>query len=131
MNKLLSFTAILGAAACLIPPLCGCGSSTPEFGSAPDEVVQLVEGIPDATRSPQAFASIFSTATPPNEMQRRQFVQYTFVARAASVSGDEAAVKVELRNRTTGDTVGEVEWTAVKEGNYWKLKDAPLPNSPQ
>lgn len=119
---------IVGTAILCLPPLCGCGSSSPEFGSPPDEVVQLVGGIRDNTRSPQTFAALFSSATPPDEMRRRQFMQYVFVARSASVSGDDASVKVELRRPADNETVGEVEWTAVKEGGVWKLKETPLPS---
>jgi hypothetical protein len=131
MKKVLSLAAILGTFACLLLPVCGCDSSKPEFGSAPDEVIQLVEGIPDGIRSPQAFAALFSSTSPPNEMQRRQFAQCMFIARSARVSGDEATAKVEVRNRATDESIGEVEWTIVKEGAHWKLKDAPLPTASQ
>lgn len=112
-------------------PLCGCGSSSPEFGSAPDEVIQLVGCIPDSTRSPQTFAAVFSSSAPPNDMQRRQFAQYVFVAKSASVSGDEATIRVEIRNPMTNDPIGQQEWTAVKEDGKWKLKTAPLPSGSQ
>jgi hypothetical protein len=113
----------------LLLPFLGCGSSAPRFGTTPDEVIQLVGCVPDAARSPQSFAAIFSSTSPPDEMKRRQLMQYVFVARSASVSGDDATVKVEVREPVDNETVGEVEWTAVKEGGAWKLKETPLPAS--
>ena len=119
--------ALVGIVAICALPMCGCGSSTPEFGSAPDEVIQLVGCIPDSARSPQTFAVLFSSTTPPDDAKRQQMMPYTYVARSAKVSGDEATVKVEVRNRSTSEPIGEMEWTAVKEGGNWKLRDTPLP----
>ncbi|MFQ3594105.1 MAG: ABC transporter substrate-binding protein, partial [Gemmataceae bacterium] len=73
---------------------------------------------------PQKFSSYFVSRT---AKKNTEYAKYMFdVKGSPSIQGDQATAQVAVR-QDNGKDKGEVQWTFVKEGNTWKIKDAPLP----
>jgi len=107
----------------------GCSGS-----SAPTEdtkrLVNLVSEVADGISTKQGVAEIFSTgaAVPQKKAEQEQYYSKRFwtTKKDIRVNGDTAAIAVHVETQT-GDPVGEVEWTAVRESGRWKLRSIPLP----
>ena len=88
------------------------------------------EAAPDAAGSERAFQAIFAPGAALDESERPRYRPYMFEMASVQVSGDTATAKVRVVDSVDERPVGEeVEWTAVREGERWKLKTAPLPKA--
>ncbi len=117
------FVGCLCVAVCTLS-ITGCGRPKP--GTPAHDAAAFVAGVADAAGTPASFNSLFAEGAAPPAAERKKFQQHNYWGKQASVSGDTATVTVEVYD-ISGTIVGEVEWTAVREGGQWKLKDAPLP----
>ena len=63
---------------------------------------------------------------PSNEALLR-YPAYHYEGKPPVQSGDSATVTVIVKDATTGEPAGEVQWSMKKINNVWKLKEAPLP----
>jgi hypothetical protein len=104
----------------------GCGGSR-EGGSEPNRARLIVGEMSDNIDNPARFAKLFAQGAAPPDAQRRRYGQYRIWAKSADVSGDTATLTIELKELRTNKILEDRQWTAVKEGDTWKLKDAPLP----
>lgn len=106
--------------------LCGgCGAAEP-----PVEVQTLdavIAGLPDATGTPELFASIFAAGAVPSEADRPRLALLNFERVGTPIvrpDGAEAQVQVYDEN---GQPLGQVQWVFARENGAWKVQQAPLP----
>lgn len=123
----------LGAAcvAAMICAVAGCGQSEEEFLTSDANVIcEMVADVAGAVSDPARFESIFATGAVPPESERAKYGapnMYEAGVEDVSISGDTATINVTVTSAEDDSVIGEVTWTAVKEDNRWKLKEAPLP----
>jgi hypothetical protein len=118
---------------CLLIALAGCwggsddGLSRERSLDDEDRVARLISGMSDAVGTAEGFQALFAEGAAPPESERSRYKLYMFSATSAAVSGDSATATVRVENAADDKLVGEVEWTAVRVGEGWKVKEAPLP----
>ncbi|TWT60168.1 hypothetical protein [Rubinisphaera italica] len=117
----------------------GCGSNYRDSLSASQEVNATIAALGDAAMEDSSFASVFVAGTSPANRKDYATCNYEVVGEP-SISGDEATAEVQV---TTGVSDGSnsdkpakvdsgkqetrnVTWSLSKEGDEWKIKDAPL-----
>ncbi len=101
----------------------GCGG---DGGASSKEVSQFICGVADVMDNPATFDTVFATGATPVESQRANYRRYTYWTNDVDVSGDSATADVEISD-FSDKVVATLQWTALREGGNWKLKDAPLP----
>ena len=108
----------------------GCGGGGAADKGPSDDVTKIeyrVRGLQEAAISTNVelhkaeFAG--GAAPPPAEMAK--YAKLSFSPQKPEISGDTATVKVDAVD-ANNKPVGTYTWTAVKEGEQWKLKTAPL-----
>jgi|SRR5262245_65646715 len=103
----------------------GCGSEAKREQQPDEQLVSLVTGTPDKALNAKQAKEHFVTVPAKGELQR--YAQLSFEpAGSPSVSGNTATVPVKI-TAPDGTLKGEVTWEFVKDGDRWKLKNAPLP----
>lgn len=121
MKRMNRYSALLA----LLVLCCGCASEPP--GPNPIEQLQMViANLPDSATKPDRFKSFFVAGAAPGDADRMKYRAIMLRAKTATQSGETATVRVQVED-VQGIKLGEVDWTAVKEGPDWKLKTAPLP----
>lgn len=118
--------------------LSGCGGSVEMPGTdEASQVSAVLTGVNDAAGDESAFQSIFVGGAAPEDRAKYYSAKIELVG-TPNISGDQAEVKVKISQGAAetegGDgpeaedvSEGEVTWTLQKEGDAWKIKDAPLP----
>jgi hypothetical protein len=124
------FATLVFSAAALLLLAGGCGGSGAMPKKAPDD--QMLRGLIPSVRESAETAARFKTAfvegAAPGDAERQRYFKYAYeIKPPVSFSGDEATVTVAVRSVASQEIVGEAQWTAVKSGDEWKLKSAPLP----
>ena len=130
--------AVLGSLALLLGvTLAGCSDSDPTGENVSDVGLarSLVFSLGDAADDTGAkrFESLFVEGAAPKPADRSQYGEplvFRLQGEPEASGDNEAILTVEvLRSVPNADSevVGEVKWTAVKAGDQWKLKSAPLP----
>jgi hypothetical protein len=92
-----------------------------------DDVKEAISGLPGAATDPQEFRAMFVEGAAPPESEREKYHPYMCRAKSLKIDGNTATAKVEVEDGSTGQIVGEVEWTLVRQGEDWKFQSAPLP----
>jgi hypothetical protein len=127
------------AAAVLLPSLalsaltlgCSCSQSVEKDPPRPvsAEIWLPVDDLDDcaAGKHFDRMAQLFAPGSEPSPETRRGYAKYRFHATNPSQSGDTATVVVSVKDRQTGNEVGEVTWTMKRVGSAWRLTAAPLP----
>jgi hypothetical protein len=106
----------------------GCGAAADVDATEQGKVSNLVSEVADAAARDQSLQALFTTSSKPPKQLRQQYARYSFRAlEPPVVEADKATIKVRVRHARNDAEAGEVEWTAVKEGDAWKLEQAPLP----
>ncbi|HEY2881640.1 MAG TPA: hypothetical protein VGJ15_04390 [Pirellulales bacterium] len=104
----------------------GCGRA-PKTNIESNAAAAPVVALADAAENPKHFQALFVAGAVPNEAQRQRFMKLMFqVAAVKTVSDSEATLHV-LIDDGHGKSLGETDWTVVREGQQWKLKSAALP----
>ncbi|QDS90877.1 hypothetical protein CA51_49540 [Rosistilla oblonga] len=120
------------------PVLIGCGSTDPVQVTDAQNLNAQVEGLGDAAGDEASFAKAFVAGAAPEN--RKDYGARGFqVVGDATVDGDSATVPVKIFGgvySTTGKDGGskkpsdatetEQVWTLQRNGDTWKIKDAPL-----
>jgi hypothetical protein len=113
----------------------GCGErgSAPPLTGSPDsqsDAVKLsavLDDLREAKDRPAQLPKMFAKGvTPPaaKQLQRYDIRQNG----SPSISGDTATLSILFAQEDDpSKTAGQKTWSFVKEGNAWKIKDAPLP----
>lgn len=126
---------------CLIScVLAGCGGNTAPPTSVEQNVFAPVVGLGDASGSETMFQAAFVSGAAPEN--REDYAKFAFVVDGeAEINGDEASVPVKVIGGVTssqgGDSAAKAKagdksetkmtWKLQREGEEWKLKEAPLP----
>ena len=122
LRALLSLSLVVGSLAVM-----GCGGD--EGGGTVDitpygELIILVSDT--AARGKKPFAELFAEGVTVSEADRKKYAQLSYSVESATTDGSAAQLKISIYD-IEGNDKGIVDWVAVKEGDKWKLKDAPLP----
>ena len=114
-------------AALLLP---GCGPPKAVEPANPEvaQVTSVICSLPDYTDNVVKLGRKFSKDAQPTEALRSRIWKYNFaIAGPIKIEGDTATAPVKLTLAQGGEAKGVFEWSAVKEGDIWKLKKTPLP----
>ena len=129
MSNCLRFTILL-----LISPvgflfLGGCQKSTDWKPTDPNLVSAAVNSISDALRNEEKLKQLYADGVLPDEATLGELRRYMPKSRAKNVrvDGDTATVDVMFEISSTGEQLGPQQWTVVRVGDLWKLKDTPAP----
>jgi hypothetical protein len=111
--------------------IAGCSSSGAPAPSGPGDdgklIADLIEQMNDDGGRDRQLKTMFAAGSPAGKAEARAFQQYRFDLKGKpNVSGTTATATVVLEKHK-GGTPAEKEWAFVKEGDKWKIKDAPLP----
>ncbi|QDV71393.1 hypothetical protein Poly24_51290 [Rosistilla carotiformis] len=120
------------------PALVGCGSTDPVQVTDAQNLNAQVEGLGDAAGDEESFSKAFVTGAAPEN--RKDYGARGFqVVGEATVDGDSATVPVKIfggvystsgkdggRKKPSDATETEQVWTLQRNGDVWKIKDAPL-----
>lgn len=108
--------------------LAGCGGSDGKpldmGGEDGSKISTVIEDINDAVGNPKKLDTLFVKGAKPADPKKFAKCSFTIVGKP-TVSGTTAASKVRVDG--DGKMLGEVEWKFEKDGDKWKIKDAPLP----
>jgi hypothetical protein len=122
--------AAAAATACLVTVAFGCSQTEDYDASETGKVSILVSEVADASARDQSFLALFAATANPDKKLRPQYARFTFrPVDAPLLERGRATIKVLVRHARNDADAGEVEWTAIKEGDSWKLDQAPLPNA--
>jgi hypothetical protein len=89
-----------------------------------------VADVDDRSSSPgelELMKKVFVPGSEPDKKALLRYPAYRYQGTKIVQSGDTATVRVVLTDAKTGNPAGEVEWSLVKMGDNWRIKDAPLP----
>ncbi len=139
MDKRFVMNSSLRAAACmvglaLIMVVVGCDSGPAGRPDDSDEArINFLLGALNgrarsAAQEPEDFRQLFAAGAAPAESEIPRYAKAGFYSKGVSISGDTATVKVEVETME-GELDELLQWTLVREGESWKIKDAPLPDS--
>ena len=109
-------------------------------GEAEEDESSVVRGVvvtfSDLARSPETFETAWTEGNVPDEKTRKMYQKFyqnpdiLMEVLAPKIDGVEAKVDITLSDYDDPDTVLEtITWTVVKQGEEWKLEDAPLPTT--
>jgi hypothetical protein len=105
----------------------GCGGGQTEYIETEEGNVKLaLSDVAGAASDPTDFRELFVEGAAP-EAERDKYRPYMYRAKSVKIDGANATAMVEVEDGSTGQIVGEIEWTLVLQGEEWKLKTAPLP----
>ncbi|MFQ3648797.1 MAG: hypothetical protein SNJ75_00580 [Gemmataceae bacterium] len=107
--------------------LLGCSGSN---ASVPDEhsstVRMFLDGYEDI-REPRFLSRHFAAGKVPAKSELAKYAKYGIeVVDTPRMQGGKATVQVKILD-VQGKEIAIKEWTLVKEGQAWKLENAPLP----
>ncbi len=105
----------------------GCGKDKPPAATDRHKIVGLVSALSDAWRNPDSFERLFVEGAAPEAKQRPRFGQYSYDVKSTATEGDRIIATVIARDVKTGEAIGELQWTLVREGDQYKVQSAPLP----
>ena len=125
------FVVLMGLTALVTALVGGCGSSssTTENTALTDaqQLAALVTEFND-TGTPLSMSKYFVAGSRIGQTEYRKYIAHTYkVTGTPEITGTTATAQVTITTATDSKDLGTREWSFVKEGNTWKLKDAPLP----
>jgi hypothetical protein len=115
--------------ALLLPLAVGCGTppgDTPLGADEAGKIALRVSMVNDDKSTPNTLSRHFAKGAVPKDLKK--FPKFTYdTPEKPTVTGDTATVKVKMTAELGGKEQPDQTWTLVKEGDEWKIKDAPLP----
>ena len=94
----------------------------------------LVIDMPDLARSRDTFAKLFVEGKVPDEKSRLKYNKYAFYVNGEpTIEGDKASITIDVvdpNNFDSTEPIATITWVAVKEGDAWKLEEAPVSDLP-
>jgi hypothetical protein len=129
---------LLASLACL---LAGCPGPQAAGEGEEDEASKVVGAVTvfsDLARSPETFPQAWAGGNAPDEKMRKEYQKFyqnqdlLYEVGDPQVEGNQATVDIVISNYDDPDTPLEtITWSLVKEGEEWKLQEAPLPTTVQ
>ena len=126
---------------CLVPCLlAGCGGGGVSETTVEQDVYAQVVGLGDSSGNEEKFQAAFVAGAAPKN--RKDYGQYVFLVDGdAEINGNEATVPVKIMggfvSSQEGDSAAKTKpgektetkmtWKLQREGEEWKIKEAPLP----
>jgi hypothetical protein len=104
----------------------GCGGTDDGESTEADKVSGLVSELADGARAAESFQELFADGAAPPETDRPRYGKYMYRATNVDISGETAEMTVDVQDSSNNE-IGQVQWTAARSGDQWKLKSAPLP----
>jgi hypothetical protein len=124
MERSVWFVFIFTLSIALVP---GCGNTPtpPSYGSEDGKkIAELIADFNDSMADVKKFQTIFIIKP---AKTNKEYGRYMYdVSGSPSVSGEQATAKIKV-TQDNGKDKGVVDWTFVKQGDKWKIKEAPLP----
>ncbi|QDT19661.1 hypothetical protein [Gimesia chilikensis] len=124
----------------LICMTCGCGGSDAPQTTVEQDVFAEVTGLGDTYADEKMFQDAFVSGAAPQN--REDYGKYAYVIDGeAEIDGDQATVPVKIiggivssqegdsaaKKKAGEKTETKMTWKLQREGEEWKLKEAPLP----
>lgn len=120
----------------LVALVSGCGNEIPGSDEV-SQVAAVVTSVNDAAGSETMFQEMFVGGSAP-EGREKYFSAIIKLEGTPDISGEEATVNVKISQGASSQegrggmeseevASGAVTWTLQKQGETWKIKDAPLP----
>lgn len=110
--------------------LVGCGGGSSEsvdMGSPEGKLIaECVENFNDSTGNVSKLKKSFTNGSAPTTAKKFAGLAFYVVGKPA-VTGEQATCKVRVEKANNGNSLGEQDWSFVKEGSEWKIKSAPIP----
>jgi len=106
-------------------PGCGSGGALePEMS----DFGRLLMNAPRAATEDAAYSKVFVEGAELDK-DRKRYYRYLFDLESDSAGPEDntRTLKITVKDSSTAETVGTVDWTAVKVGEEWRIKAAPLP----
>ena len=110
--------------------LLGCSGAVGPADWSEDErlINTLVSSLSDYAGTKEKFESCYSDGTAPGNKDRKRMESLFSEVKPETLQVDDTSATFTVLVQVFGADEGlETEWTAVKDGNGWKLKDTPLP----
>jgi hypothetical protein len=86
----------------------------------------LVYSLADSSRSLDEFRAHYAKGKAPSSTEARKYAEYSFFPRSdITISGNTASFTAGMEKYDA--PLVEKQWTAVKEGDEWKLDETPIP----
>lgn len=106
----------------------GCGDDSAKLAQG-SPVEELVMDIADASAVEADFKALFADgATVPDEKNRKRYGEGFWLPESCEEGPEENTMTVKVCFYGPDSQVkGRAEWKAVKQGEVWKLQEAPLP----
>ena len=107
---------------------CGGGSSgSVDMGSPEGKLIaECVENFNDSAGNVAKLNKSFANGSAPTVAKKFAGLAF-YVVGKPSVTGEQATCKVRVEKANNGNSLGEQDWSFVKEGSEWKIKSAPIP----
>ena len=114
----------------LLTSVAGCGSSgsvaLPDYGSEEGRrIAEFVDYFNDYTVDNKKFKQAFASGAPSSRKEYEQF-RYEVKVGSPKIDGANATATVNIYNESNHEVIATKEWTFIKVGESWKIKDAPL-----
>jgi hypothetical protein len=119
---LLALGSLVGAVGCGGEP---DGKPLDMGGEDGTKIATVIEDVNEAIGNPKKLDILFVKGSKPTDTKKFARGNYS-IAGKPSVSGESATAKVRV-DSSEGKLLGEVEWKLEKDGDKWKIKDAPIP----
>ncbi len=110
----------------------GCNNKKDSPGGGGEDAGKirlLISNTADMSRNIDQLKPLFTSDVKLTEEQRKKFHDYTILTsteKPPRFDGNTCTVGVVIKD-AAGKELPSQEWTAVKEGDKWLLKSAPLP----
>jgi len=124
---------VFALAATAMPLLGGCYDSVEPDSTDNGKIRLLVSRFADDWINVAKTEAIFTSGAAPPDEQRKRYgdLAFGYVEDSLTHIGEnDVSFQVDFVKFGTGEPVSTETWTAVKEGEDWKLKTAPLPPAP-
>jgi len=122
------FSLFVTIATILVTVGCG-GTDKSANGKLNDQALlaSLVTEFAD-TGSNYTMAKYFTKGTKISQIEYKKYIKFSYKFEGnADISGDTAKATVKVMDANDGKEAGSKEWSFLKDGTIWKIKDAPLP----
>jgi hypothetical protein len=108
----------------------GCGGTDKSAnGKLNDQALlaSLVTEFAD-TGANYTMVKYFKQGTKISQLDYKKYIKFNYKLDGnADISGDTAKATVKVMDANDGKEAGSKEWSFLKDGTIWKIKDAPLP----
>ncbi|MFC1757800.1 hypothetical protein ACFL2H_03405 [Planctomycetota bacterium] len=121
-------TLIIMVLACVVTVGCKKKVASYDDEMTPEQtsVYDYIDSLSDVASVQSAFKKEFTKAPSASEMKK--FKEYKIVPLSVEVSGSTATANVSIEKYgESNENAPQKTWKFVKDGEGWKIEDAPMP----